>query len=105
DHDFIKMIKNYLAKVYKREEKFIQENIADLKSNSNKENISSYVQLKNLLKVATKGRPKLVSHHKDNINQHLTHNNSKQKRPNLCSYCKESGHNIATCSKKLIDQN
>ncbi|CAG8596167.1 17242_t:CDS:1 [Dentiscutata erythropus] len=148
DHEFIQMIENYLAEMHNRERELIQASTANLEDSSDEENalkddsdkesvlenvldnenvledesdkeyIFSSIQLKNLLKVATKGRPKSVSHRKDNdkINKHLTHNNGKRKHgsnhnnskrkrgPNLCSYCKESGHNIVRCPKKSIDQ-
>ncbi|CAG8779792.1 36773_t:CDS:2 [Gigaspora margarita] len=148
NHEFIQMIKNYLAKMYNCKKELIQAgtvNLEDssneknaLKDNSNKENvlkevsdneniledesdkenIFSSIQLRNPLKVTTKSRPKSVSYCKNNnkINKHLIHNNSKQKHssdhnngkqkhgPNLCSYCKESGHNIVRCPKKSMNQ-
>ncbi|RIB07738.1 hypothetical protein C2G38_2045739 [Gigaspora rosea] len=56
--------------------KDVSNNKNTLEDRSNKENIFSSIQFRNPLKVATKGRPKLVSHRKDNnkINKHLTHN-------------------------------
>ncbi|CAG8499261.1 23797_t:CDS:2, partial [Gigaspora margarita] len=53
------------------------EDISDNEDCSDKENLFSSIQFKNPLKVATKNRPKSVSHHKDNdkINKYLTYNN------------------------------
>ncbi|CAG8726769.1 36834_t:CDS:2 [Gigaspora margarita] len=74
--------------------------------NSDKENTSISIKLKNLLKVFTKGRPKLSAHRNNNIvNQQkakdLTHD--KQRRDYYCSYCKNKEHNIATCPEKDKD--
>ncbi|RIB21282.1 hypothetical protein C2G38_2034519 [Gigaspora rosea] len=83
-----------------------------------KENACTNILLKNPLVVATKGRPKSASHHMNNTNQQLANKkkrnrdtsyntnqqltNKKRRGPNLCSYCKEPGHNIARCSKKIM---
>ncbi|CAG8576463.1 16725_t:CDS:2 [Cetraspora pellucida] len=106
DYGFIQLIENYLDDVHKREEELAKIRQADVSDDSDKENTCLTVQLKNPLVVNTKGRPKSASHNKNNTNQQLVHK-GKRKRdrgPNLCSYCKESGHNIAMCSKRVTDK-
>ncbi|RIB21867.1 hypothetical protein C2G38_2034043 [Gigaspora rosea] len=84
-----------------------------------KENACASILLKNPLVVATKGRPKSASHHMNNINQQSANKkkrkrdtsyntnqqstNKKRRGLNLCNYCKEPDHNIARCSKKIIN--
>ncbi|CAG8673308.1 3980_t:CDS:1, partial [Dentiscutata heterogama] len=75
-------------------------------SNSDKENIPLTIMLKNLYKAATKSRPKSSSHKNNKKEKQLVKkllNGRKRKcGPNQCSYCKITGYNIATCSKKAI---
>ncbi|CAG8547072.1 20483_t:CDS:2 [Cetraspora pellucida] len=106
DHGFIQLIENYLDDVHKREEELAKIHQADVSDDSDEENTCLTVQLKNPLVVNTKGRPKSASYNKNNTNQQLVHK-GKRKRDrglNLCSYCKELGHNIATCSKRVTDK-
>ena len=108
DREFVNLIKAYLSNIREREKEYQTQQAIDFENNNNdddsdKENTSISIKLKNPLKVFTKGRPKLSAYHNDNIvNQQkakdLTHN--KPRRDYHCSYYKNKGHNIATCSEK-----
>ncbi|CAG8851703.1 17871_t:CDS:2, partial [Racocetra persica] len=52
------------------------------------------VQFANPHKVVVKGRPKGTSHHSKSVLQEIS---NKKKHEYTCGFCKELGHNIATC--------
>ncbi|RIB05664.1 hypothetical protein C2G38_2047425 [Gigaspora rosea] len=111
NRDFVNLIEDYLSNIHEREKEYQAQQAIDFENNnddddSDKENTSISIKLKNLLKVFTKGRPKLSAYRNDNIvNQQkakdLTHD--KPRRDYHCSYCKNKGHNIATCPEKDKD--
>ncbi|RIB18659.1 hypothetical protein C2G38_2036714 [Gigaspora rosea] len=104
DTEFVSMIENYLANMHEKEAQQTSQK-SDL-NDSDKENNFSDFQLRNPLKVSTRGRPKLASYcnnSKRNLQPIHDESATKQRRQNQCSYCKKVGHNIATYTKKDID--
>ncbi|CAG8832631.1 40935_t:CDS:2, partial [Gigaspora margarita] len=101
----------YLSNIYEYEKEYQAQQAIDFKNNNNnydsdKKNTSISIKLKNLLKVFTKGRPKLSAYHNDNIvNQQKAKNLTcdKQRRSYYCSYFKNKEHNVATCLEKDKD--
>ncbi|CAG8549326.1 5978_t:CDS:2 [Racocetra persica] len=103
DNEFVSLIEDYLNKVSAREEELIraQEDMTSASTNQNDNTEISTIQLVNPRKVAVKGRPKAVHHHNKNITKVTSQEASKKKRGQYtCGYCKEAGHNIATCPNK-----
>ncbi|CAG8610929.1 25025_t:CDS:2 [Cetraspora pellucida] len=104
DNKFILLIKNYLNKIYIKEEELVrsQEEIVALTSQNVAESTEdSMIQLENPQKVVGRGRPKAASHYNKNITNMTLQETSKKKHEQYtCRFCKESGHNIATCLNK-----
>ncbi|RIB26311.1 hypothetical protein C2G38_2163710 [Gigaspora rosea] len=107
DHTFVEIIKSYLTSINLREEENSNQQVNYSENEeSNNENTFPNISIRNLRKVATRGRPKLSSHYNNNQNQHLRNKPllDEKRCQNYCSYCKKIGHNVATCSKKAEDQ-
>ncbi|CAG8461234.1 14640_t:CDS:2 [Gigaspora rosea] len=108
DKKFVKIVENYLANIHECENNLIrinkQHETANLDS-SDKENKITNVRFRNPCKIITKGRPKSVHHNKSDKETKKKVTVGKRKRDqNHCSYCKELGHNIVTCSKKNVER-
>ncbi|CAG8625970.1 22307_t:CDS:2, partial [Racocetra persica] len=61
---------------------------------------NSSIQLVNLCKVAVKERPKRTSHYNKSTTK-TTLQETSNKKQYTCGFCKELGHNVATCSNKI----
>ncbi|RIB23006.1 hypothetical protein C2G38_2172475 [Gigaspora rosea] len=106
DHEFVEIVKTYLASIHEKETRSQQANNSENEDSDKENNTLPNIVLRNQRKVATRGRPKLSSHRNQQSQRSASESlNDKRKRgQNQCSYCKELGHNIATCSKKVKDQ-
>ncbi|CAG8534661.1 25020_t:CDS:2 [Cetraspora pellucida] len=104
DNKFILLIKNYLNKIYTREEELVRlqkEVVASTSQNVAKSTEDSMIQLENPQKVVSRKRPKAANYHnKDITNVTLQETSKKKHGQYTCGFCKELGHNIATCLNK-----
>ncbi|CAG8554041.1 1715_t:CDS:2, partial [Dentiscutata erythropus] len=103
NHEFVKIVKTYLASVCEKE--IISQQVENSEDKDlDKENTLPNVIFRNPRKVINKVQSKLSSHYNNQQSQHSTNElllDSKKKRAqNHCSYCKEVDHNIAICFKK-----
>ncbi|RIB30047.1 hypothetical protein C2G38_2286103 [Gigaspora rosea] len=100
DYEFIRLIEGYLEKVCVREEELAkkQEIAADQDAIKNVE--SNVISIANPRKVVTRRRPKTASH-AQNVIMTMQKKGSKKCGQYTCRFCKEPGHNIATCPHKV----
>ncbi|RIB14571.1 hypothetical protein C2G38_2040078 [Gigaspora rosea] len=105
DNEFILLIENYLNKARTREEELVrsqEEVVASTSQNVAENTEDNMIQLENPRKVVGRGRPKAASHHNKDIIDVISQEASKKKCGQYtCGFCKEPGHNIATCSNKI----
>ncbi|RIB03672.1 hypothetical protein C2G38_2049070 [Gigaspora rosea] len=95
DYEFIRLIEGYLEKIRAKEEELAKKQEIAADQATTEGNIISIV---NPRKVVTRGRPKSASHEK-NVTT-MQDKSIKKRGQYTCGFCKEPGHNIATCPYK-----
>ncbi|CAG8539674.1 22044_t:CDS:2, partial [Racocetra persica] len=100
DHEFVCLIEEYLSRIHIREDELIGEQETSTHTSFNRHTIED-IPLANLRKVTVKGRPKAASH-KNAAKITLQDTGNKKKHGQYtCGFCKELGHNVATCPNKV----
>ncbi|CAG8668164.1 6094_t:CDS:2, partial [Racocetra persica] len=92
DHEFVGLIEAYLEKIHAREHELQETAVPQYTIEE-----GNVMPIANPRKVVTKGRPRLAGHDQNVV----THEKSSKKWGQYtCGFCKEPGHNIATCLHK-----
>ncbi|CAG8807638.1 34288_t:CDS:2, partial [Racocetra persica] len=95
-----KNIKEYLSRIYIREDELIEEQETSTHTSFNRHTIED-IPLVNPRKVTVKRRPKAASY--KNAAKIISQDtgNKKKRGQYTCGFCKEPGHNVATCPNKV----
>ena len=99
DHEFINLIEAYLEKIRTREDELVGEQEAGASQHTIENVEDNVLKIANPRKVFTRGRPKSAGHGK-NVVTTAQEKGSKKRGQYTCGFCKEPGHNIATCPHK-----
>ncbi|CAG8632404.1 3411_t:CDS:2 [Gigaspora rosea] len=98
DYEFIRLIEGYLEKICAKEDELAKEQEIATDQATIEHVEGNVISIANPRKVVTRGRPKSASHEK---NVTTTQEKSIKKCGQYtCGFCKEPGHNIATCPYK-----
>ncbi|CAG8630727.1 8651_t:CDS:1 [Cetraspora pellucida] len=100
DHEFVCLIEEYLSRIHIREDELIREQ-KTLTHTLFKRHTIEDIPLVNPRKVTVKGRPKSASHKNAAKITSQDTGNKKKHGQYTCRFCKEPGHNVATCTNKI----